>query len=322
MKKFFEKHSNIWKKAGCLALAALIAGTGAVTYHNSVKEDVPELVTYTDPEAVTAVEDEVPLASGTKTTKKTTTKTTTKKTKMKTKAKKSATSTKKTTKNTNKTQKTSAQQIKTNTKVVTTIKTSTKKNSKIKTTQTKVVTTVTTTTTTLPKTTASTASKTTSSTAAVNTASTYSVKTVATGCDSRVLNAFDKMGCKVVVNPTVAYAGCFDASKRTITLKKLDNTIYHELGHFVEFVGGTSTVKTAITNAYNTEKSLYTAYDKAYVTQNSSEYFAESFKNYCENAELLRQQRPNTYNAVVAALNNITDARVNMLISVYSSVWS
>ncbi|MDD2958990.1 MAG: hypothetical protein PHE06_15275 [Lachnospiraceae bacterium] len=320
-KKLFEGQRGILKKAGCLALAAIIAGTGLITYHNSVKTDIPELVTFTDPDIVTVAEDEVPLATGTKTTKTVTRKTTTKKTKMKTKAKKTATTTKTSTKQTNKTQKSTSIQVKTNTKVATTVKTSTKKKSNIKTTKTTVVTTVTTTTTPIKATAVKTNTSLTSNASNTSAAGTYNIKSVASASDARVLNAFTQMGCQLVVNPNVSYAGCFDASKRTITVRSLNSTVYHELGHFLEFAGGTSAVKQAIASAYNTEKSLYTAYNKAYVLQNSSEYFAESFKNYCENPSALQQARPNTYNAVVMALNNVTDARVNSIISVYSAIW-
>lgn len=320
MKRLFEEYKDVIKKAGCLALVVMIAGTGIVAYHNSSRSEIPELVTFVDPETAQVEEDEVPLASGTKTTRKVSTKLTTKKTTMPTKAKKTRTTTTKTTNNSTKTTSSDVQRVKTNTQVATTIKTKTKKNSKVKTTQTKVVTTVTTTTTKL----ANSASAKNTAEQKKNTSSapsTYNVRNVASAADGRVLSAFESMGFKVVVNPAVSYSGCFDAKNRTITLRKLDSTVYHELGHFVEFVGGNSAVKSAIANAYNTEKSQYTASNKAYVLQNSSEYFAESFKNYCENPGALKQSRPNTYNAVVQALSVITDSRVNMIKSVYGAIW-
>lgn len=331
-KKFFEEHKGIAKRISCLALAVMIAGTGFLTYHNTTTSNIPELVTFVDPETSQVEEDEVPLASKSKTTKKVTTKTTTQKTTMPQKAKKTKTTTKKNTKNSTKSTSNSIQKVKTNTKVVTTIKTKTKKNSKVKTTQTKVVTTVTTTTTQLStkqysKTASSSSSTAAAATSAAKTsetttkAGTYSIRTYAPAADARVLSAFEKIGCKLVVNPSVSYSGCFDARNRTITLKKLDSTVYHELGHFVEFVGGTSAVKQAIASAYSAEKSKYTASNKAYVLQNSSEYFAESFRNYCENPAALKQARPMTYEAVVQALQNMTDSRVNTLMGVYKSVW-
>lgn len=326
-KKFFEGHRGMIKKLGCLALAAVIAGTGMVTYRNTT--DIPELVTFVDPEVSQVEEDAVPLASKSKTTKKVTRKTTTHKTTMAKKAKKSKTTTKKTTKNSTKTTANSLQKVKTNTKVVTTVKTQTKKNSKIKTTRTNVVTTVTTTTTQLEKKQYSKNNKTTAAAQSAaqknsNTtvqAGTYNIRTYAPAADARVLNAFEKIGCKLVVKPNVSYSGCFDARNRSITLKKMDSTVYHELGHFVEFVGGTSAVKKSIASAYSAEKSKYTAFNKAYVLQNSSEYFAESFKNYCENPAALKQARPKTYEAINQALQNMTDSRVNTLIGVYKAVW-
>lgn len=319
--KFMEAHKSIIKKISCLALAVVIAGTGVVTYHN-VTNEATQLPVYVDQdETVVVSEDAIPMASGTKTTKKVTTKTTTKKTTMAKKATKNSTTTKKTTSQKTSTKRTTKQSVKTVTKVETTIKTQTKKNSKVKTTQTKVVTTVTTTTTQLATTTASSTTTSTTSTSSSAAAGSYKIRSVAPKADSRVLSAFEKIGGKVVVNPKVSYSGCFDAQTRTITLKTLDSTIYHELGHFVEFVGGTTQVKQKIVAAYNSEKSKYTAYNRAYVLQNSSEYFAESFKNYCESPAALKASRPNTYNAIVAALNAMTTTRVNTLISVYSSVW-
>ena len=315
-KNFWKDRKKVWTTAGCLLLTLVVAGTGLFTYQTTHSGDIPELVTFIDPEGVTAQEDEVPLASGTKTTRKVTTKKTTKKTKMKKKAKKTATTTKKSTKKSTKTKSSKTQKVKTNTKVATTIKTSTKKNSKIKTIKTTTVTTVTTTTTATKY--YKTASSATTASAGTQT---YKIRSVAGRADARALNAFEKMGFTVEVKSTVAYSGCFDAAKQTITLKQMNSTVYHELGHFVEFVGGTSSVKQAISNAYSKEKSKYTAYNKSYVLQNSSEYFAESFKNYRENPSALKSSRPLTYSAIQQALNNITDTRVNTIMKVYSAVW-
>ena len=80
-------------------------------------------------------------------------------------------------------------------------------------------------------------------------------------------------------------------------------------------------MKQAIANAYNKEKSKYKAANRTYVLQDSSEYFAESFKNYCENPSSLKSSRPLTYSAIQQALNNITDTRVNTIMKVYSAVW-
>ena len=62
-------------------------------------------------------------------------------------------------------------------------------------------------------------------------------------------------------------------------------------------------------------------YNKAYVLQNSSEYFAESFKNYTLDPNTLRAERPLTYSAIESALNNVTDAQVAKIKAVYRAVW-
>lgn len=56
--------------------------------------------------------------------------------------------------------------------------------------------------------------------------------------DSKVLNAYKKMGFTVTVDPGVSYAGYFDARTRSITLQNADDTIYHELGHYLAFIAG------------------------------------------------------------------------------------
>lgn len=320
-KRFFQEHRGILKKIGCLALAAAVAGTGIGVYHYTQKSDIPELVTFVDPETASVTEDEVPLASGSKTTKKVQTRNSTKTVKTKQKAKKSQTTTKKSKKKSSSTKKTKTQKINTKKEIVTTVKTTVKKNSNIKKINTKVVTTTITTTQTIKTASSGAASSTSASSSSSSQAGTYSIRSVAPLCDSRVLSAWEKMGGKIVVDPKVSYAGSFNASKRTITLRRMSSTIYHEIGHFVEFAGGTSPVKKQIAAAYAAEKSKYTASNKAYVLQNSSEYFAESFKNYCENPGALKSARPQTYEVIVQALNNITDSRMNSLIAVYSSVW-
>lgn len=148
-----------------------------------------------------------------------------------------------------------------------------------------------------------------------------SIKDLAPKADSRVLNAFEKMYGKVKVDASVPYSGCFDAGRMTITMKRLNSTLYHEVGHFVEFCSGTPDVKRKIEAAYNEEKFRYRALNKVYVLQDSSEYFAESFKNYCENPGKLKRERPGTYAAVVQAVNSINDSRINTLLSIYGPLW-
>ncbi|NSK80300.1 hypothetical protein HQK08_10335 [Blautia massiliensis] len=139
--------------------------------------------------------------------------------------------------------------------------------------------------------------------------------------DSRVLNAFTKMGFTVTIDPSVSYAGYFDGKTRSITLRYEDDTIYHELGHYLAFIAGNVDKSAAFTSVYNSEKSKFTGVRKAYATQNASEYFAESVLEYTENRATLKAQRPQTYEAIVNALSKVTDAQVTKIMNVYKVIW-
>lgn len=311
--------------AGCIAAAALItAGSFAMVWQDS---QVPELPNYTDPVVEQTIEDDdTPLASQPKVTTKTTksSKTTKKNIKLKAAATKTYTkklpTTKKTTNKTTKKNQTTT--IKTTTTVQTdTSRKYTKKSKNVVQTQ-KVTTTVQTTTTVVAAASTTVNATTAGSTTAKKKKYTVSnVASIAPQMDSRVLNAFTKMGFTVIVDPSVSYAGYFDGRSRTITLKVEDDTIYHELGHYLAFIAGNVDKNAAFASVYNSEKSKFTGVRKAYATQNASEYFAESVLEYTENPSVLKAQRPQTYEAITNALSKVTDAQVNKIMNVYKVIW-
>lgn len=311
--------------AGCIAAAALItAGSFAMVWQDS---QVPELPNYTDPVVEQTIEDDdTPLASQPKVTTKTTksSKTTKKNIKLKAAATKTYTkklpTTKKTTNKTTKKNQTTT--IKTTTTVQTyTSRKYTKKSKNVVQTQ-KVTTTVQTTTTVVAAASTTVNATTAGSTTAKKEKYTVSnVASIAPQMDSRVLNAFTKMGFTVIVDPSVSYAGYFDGRSRTITLKVEDDTIYHELGHYLAFIAGNVDKNAAFASVYNSEKSKFTGVRKAYATQNASEYFAESVLEYTENPSVLKAQRPQTYEAITNALSKVTDAQVNKIMNVYKVIW-
>lgn len=327
MKKMNLKNFFMKKKvaAGCIAAAALItAGSFAMVWQDS---QVPELPNYTDPVVEQTIEDDdTPLASQPKVTTKTTksSKTTKKNIKLKAAATKTYTkklpTTKKTTNKTTKKNQTTT--IKTTTTVQTdTSRKYTKKSKNVVQTQ-KVTTTVQTTTTVVAAASTTVNATTAGSTTAKKEKYTVSnVASIAPQMDSRVLNAFTKMGFTVIVDPSVSYAGYFDGRSRTITLKVEDDTIYHELGHYLAFIAGNVDKNAAFASVYNSEKSKFTGVRKAYATQNASEYFAESVLEYTENPSVLKAQRPQTYEAITNALSKVTDAQVNKIMNVYKVIW-
>ena len=330
MKKMNLKNFFMKKKiaAGCIAAAALItAGSFAMVWQDS---QVPELPNYTDPVVEqTITDDDTPLASQPKVTTKTTKSSKTTKKNLKLKKASAKTYTKKlptTKKVSNKTtKKNQTTTVKTQTTVQTdTSQKYTKKSKNVVQTQ-KVTTTVKTTTTVVAAAKTSAAKTTTTATAANAKKEKYTVSNVASVApqmDSRVLNAFTKMGFTVTIDPSVSYAGYFDGKTRSITLRYEDDTIYHELGHFLAFIAGNVDQSSAFASVYNSEKAKFTGYNKAYATQNASEYFAESVKDYMLNGAALSSQRPNTYKAIQSALNTVTTARADAILKAYSSIWS
>ena len=330
MKKLAMKEALRKKltKAGALALAAVVAMGGGVTYYNS-QNQVPELITYVDTDGSIEIPDEdVPLAAP-KVTKSTKTKKKIKKIKMKKASKKTYKKAGKTvTKKTKKVKSSKKNVTTTETLTATNVTNAYKKGSKIDTRVTTVKTTViktvaptgtaaatgTATTTATKATTAGTAS------AAQN--GEIAITQIAPLVSGNVTSAFQKLGFKIVINSGVSYSGLCDARTRTVTLKRADNTVYHELGHFVAFVAGNIDTSSAFQSIYNREKSLYTDYNKSYVLSSSSEYFAESYKNYILNPTQLKNSRPETYAAIENALSRVTDAQASRILSVYGALWN
>lgn len=309
--------------AGCAALAlALVIGSVTMVQQSS---KIPELPSYTDPVMEVSIEDEeTPLASEPKVTTKTTKKTTKKNVTMKTAATKTYTKKLPTTrKTTTKSQKKSNQTVNTQTTVLTAATEKYTKKSKIKVVSTTVTTTVKTTTTSNTNENFTSSPVGTSTVKATNKTGKYeaSASKLAPLMDSRVISAYDKLGFKLAIDSSVSYAGYFDARTRMITLQMEDNTVYHELGHFLAFISGNTDKTSSFTAIYNQEKSKFTGVNKAYVTQNSSEYFAESMKDYCLNPGALKSTRPKTYAALTEALDKVTDAQVNKVLTVYGPVW-
>ena len=338
-KKLTEWLANKKVVSSCAAIA-LAAVIGGVSLFSGAGE-TPEFPSYTDPIMETSIiEDETPLASQPKTTVKTTssTKTIRKTVKLKKASKKSYTKKLKTkTKVTNKTNKSGNTTVDTKTTVVTKATAKYTKKSKKKVVTSKITTTVQTTTTQQVSIANETAVSTTSSgtsaaqaTAAASSSQNQSkyeanvanVASVAGKMDNRVIAAYQQLGFKIVVDPSVNYSGYFDARSRSITMKQIDDSVYHELGHFLAFIAGNVDKTASFQSIFAAEKANVTAFNKAYVTQNASEYFAESVKDYILNNASLKSTRPQTYAAVQNALNQITDAQIAKIQKIYGAFWN
>ena len=150
---------------------------------------------------------------------------------------------------------------------------------------------------------------------------TSAIRTAAPKADSALLEAFDELGFTFKVDASYQYTGVFDARTRVIILRYNDDNVYHELGHFLAFVAGNYDVSSAFKDVYNREKSLYTGRNQAYILKNSSEYFAESYRDYVLNKSELKSQRPLTYGAIETVLGRVTDIQIDKIRNYYSGIW-
>lgn len=316
-KKELLKSSKLLGSIAALAVAVVIGGTAFFQNANKIVPEFPEI---TDPIYETSIpEEEPPLASAPKVTTKTTTKTTKKNVKLSKAATKTYTAKLPTTKKTTTKKTTSSKStVTTQTTVTTAVTEKYTKKSKTKTVTTKVTTTVK--TTTVEKATPTPAPKS-------YTKYTTTVDQLAPKMNDNVINAYNTLNFKVIIDPDVSYSGYFDARSQSITLnaKQMDmfsDTIYHELGHFVAFIAGNVDTKADFVSIYNTEKAKFTGVNKAYASQSSSEFFAECVRVYILDPNTLKSNCPKTYASIENALKAITDARVAAIKKAYAAFWT
>ena len=325
MNDTLNSHDNSNRRKGSLAgkiavicTAVMIAVGGAYTWRESTT-NVPELTSFVDHEGEPVIigGEEVPLGGEpkvTKDTKKSRKTVTLKKPAKKTRTKKST----KTTESTD-TEKNGSNVVVTKTTVVTVKKKKFKKNSTKKVIITKVTTTTEVSVQAGNSAQAQAVSQDEQDTAGA--ARTVDIKTLAPKLNSAVMNAYTTLGFTVTIDPSVSYSGYFNARNQSIILQKEGDTIYHEAGHFLAFVAGNVDKGTEFTAIYNEEKGKYTGTNKNYVTQNASEYFAESFKDYTLSPSALQQSRPKTYQAIVDALAKVTTQQINKIKLAYGPIW-
>ena len=102
--------------------------------------------------------------------------------------------------------------------------------------------------------------------------------------------------------------------------------LYHELGHFLSILKGRGGKyidnSSEFISIFNAEKSAYRGNNKAYVTQDAAEYFAESFRDYTENPSALKSQRPKTYSYISQMVSSLSSSDVKAFRNAYGWYWS
>ena len=221
--------------------------------------------------------------------------------------KKPKVTTKKTTKRRTTTYQNHSRRKVVNTKVVKTQKDYDKKGSKKRTIKTVVQTTTKTTTVELSQ---------------MSGVSGTTLRTLGSQADGKILNAFEDLKFKMVIDKNAEATGVFSVKSHKIALQSARSSVLlHELGHFANFLAGDKVGTSQWKSIYNAEKNKYDGYNKAYAIKSASEYFAESYKDYKEHPSALRSKRPRTYQFVKSTIDGITDSDVQNIKDTYGEYW-
>jgi hypothetical protein len=148
------------------------------------------------------------------------------------------------------------------------------------------------------------------------------VDTVAPQADESVRDAFKEVGMKLLINTGASYTGCTNMREGVIILKNVDDVVYHELGHFLSYMGSNYCTTEKFKIIYEEEREKYTKFNSSYVKSTAYEYFAESYKDYILDQDNLKKTRPKTYEAIEECLSMITPDTVAKQKYYLSLVWA
>lgn len=148
------------------------------------------------------------------------------------------------------------------------------------------------------------------------------LRTLGSQADAKILNAFEDLKFKMVIDKNAEATGVFSVKSHKIALQSARSSVLlHELGHFANFLAGDKVGTSEWKSIYNAEKNKYDGYNKAYAIKSASEYFAESYKDYKEHPSALRSKRPRTYQFVKSTIDGITDSDVQNIKDTYGEYW-
>lgn len=148
------------------------------------------------------------------------------------------------------------------------------------------------------------------------------LRTLGSQADAKILNAFEDLKFKMVIDKNAEATGVFSVKSHKIALQSARSSVLlHELGHFANFLAGDKVGTSEWKSIYNAEKDKYDGYNKAYAIKSASEYFAESYKDYKEHPSALRSKRPRTYQFVKSTIDGITDSDVQNIKDTYGEYW-
>lgn len=148
------------------------------------------------------------------------------------------------------------------------------------------------------------------------------ISTLKNSVTPALISAFDQLAFQIVINPNSTYLGYFSTSKHSIEMRSVSVTTFrHEMGHFLDVLKNMPSRGTDFAGIYAREKGLYTGTNAAYITSNAQEYFAQSYRNYLENAAQLQAERPETFAFIDAQITSISSTDISRTYSQYSWSW-
>lgn len=135
---------------------------------------------------------------------------------------------------------------------------------------------------------------------------------------AKLRKRFESDGFKVLVDPTMAtckkwftqskvntITGAFDCDGEII-IRQPNQSVYHELGHYVAYIAGQPDYSSEWEKIYRKEKNKWWS-NESYTTSSAVEYFAETMKQYIfGDRKRLKKTSPKTY----AYLKKICDKYV------------
>ena len=136
------------------------------------------------------------------------------------------------------------------------------------------------------------------------------IRLIAPKMDSRVLNAFIQIGFRVDIDPSYFVSGRTMIAKKQIILRKADETIYHELGHFLFFLAGRQDNDEELLSVFKEEIDHFPGSNRLYASQNIEEYYGECTREFVLRPQALKNACPGTYECIEKDLGKINDQRI------------
>ena len=138
------------------------------------------------------------------------------------------------------------------------------------------------------------------------------IRNLAPRMDARVLDAFEKLNFKVVIDPDYYASGHIIYQERTIFLREANDVIYHELGHFLYCISDHDSGN-SFESIYLEEYARFPGKRKVYAYQKSSEFYAECTREFVFHGRRLQQACPRTYEYIQKNILEISDVRLHMI---------